>query len=212
MIRTVIFDFDGTLADTSLGIVKTMQATLEKMGLPVTDEHTIRQCIGLPLAGSVKFGGNVPDNRVEEGVRTYRELFDGIAMPSITLFDGVKDTLLELKRRGYALSIATSRGTRSLSLILEAHGISDIFDFIATSNGNYKPKPAPDMVLYILEQLGAKAEETIVIGDTTFDIDMGSSAGCATCAVTYGNHDRATLLTSRPDHIADRMPDILEFL
>ena len=212
MIRTVIFDFDGTLADTSEGIVRTMQATLRKMGLPVTDEFTIRQAIGLPLAGSVSVGGHVPDDRVDEGVRTYRELFDGIALPIISLFDGVKETLEELKRRGITCAIATSRGSRSLDIILNSNGIADCFDFKATSNGDYRPKPAPDMVLYILDQLGAKAEETLVVGDTTFDIDMGNAAHCHTCGVTYGNHDRAKLLTSRSDHIADRMTDILNFL
>lgn len=74
---------------------------------------------------------------------------------------------------------------------------------MATSNGNYRPKPAPDMVLYLLGELKADADRTLVVGDTTYDLDMGKSAGCRCCGVSYGNHSRERLMESASDYIID---------
>lgn len=209
MIRTVIFDFDGTIADTAGGIIRTMQRTLELMGLPMKDEASIRHTIGLPLVRSVSLIG-VPDDRIDEGTRIYREQFDIIALPNIHLFNGVLETLDILRGKGISLAIATSRSSRSLEAILAAEGIRDRFLELGTVNGNYKPKPAPDMCLYLLDRMNAKASETLVVGDTVFDLEMGRNAGCLTCGVTYGNHDRATLLTVRPDYLVDDFREITQ--
>lgn len=170
MTRYVIFDFDGTLADTSEGIINTVCTTLEIMGLP-------------------------PQPRGQ-----------------IKLFPGVKETLLELHDAGLKLAIATSRGSNSLHTILQNYGIDGIFDEVATSSDHYEPKPSPDMVLKLLQRMGANAAEALVVGDTTFDILMGSGAGCRTCGVTYGNHGRTTLATASPDFIVDSFPEIREAL
>ncbi|MDO5322265.1 MAG: HAD family hydrolase [Bacteroidia bacterium] len=208
MIRHIIFDFDGTLADTSEGIIKTVDTTLEIMGLPPQPRAQIQATIGLPLSETIRIGGRVPEDRVDEGVRIYRENFFSVATEHIKLFPGVKETLLELHGAGLKLAIATSRGSNSLHVILQNYGIDGIFDEIATSSDHYEPKPSPDMVLKLLERLGASAGETLVVGDTTFDILMGAGALCRTCGVAYGNHDRTTLATASPDFIVDTFPEI----
>ena len=208
MTRYVIFDFDGTLADTSEGIVKTVAATLSIMDLPQQPVAQIKATIGLPLCETIRLGGRVPDERVEEGVRIYREKFFEVATDHIKLFPGVKETLLELHSAGVRLAIATSRGSNSLGVILRNYGIDGIFDEMATSSDNYEPKPSPEMVLKLMERLGATADETLVVGDTTFDLLMGKRAGCRTCGVSYGNHDRSTLASASPDLIVDTFPEI----
>lgn len=110
----VIFDFDGTLADTSEGIVKTVQTTLAAMGLPQQPVAQIKSTIGLPLSETIRLGGCVPEGRVEEGVKIYRETFFSVATGHIKLFPGVKETLLEMHSAGIRLAIATSRGSNSL--------------------------------------------------------------------------------------------------
>lgn len=208
MTRYVIFDFDGTLADTSEGIVKTVQATLTTMGLPQQSVAQIRSTIGLPLSDTIRLGGCVPEERVEEGVKIYREKFFSVASEHIRLFPGVKETLLEMRETGIRLAIATSRGSNSLGVILNEYGVDGIFDEMATSSDNYEPKPSPEMVLKLMERLGAGKDETLVVGDTTFDLLMGKRAGCRTCGVSYGNHDRATLASVSPDFIVDSFPEI----
>lgn len=211
-INTAIFDFDGTLADTSTGIIKTLRATLDALGLPSTSDEQIKSAIGVPLAGTLRIGGNVPEEMIEEGMVIYRKLFLTVALPSIKLFDGVHDTILQLKEQGMKLAIATSRGYDSLKFITDNTGIGNCFDEIATVNGDYRPKPAPDMVLYLLDRLGSKADETIVVGDTTFDLDMGNSAGCTTCGVSYGNHSREKLSESNPNYIIDNFRELTKVL
>lgn len=208
MIKHIIFDFDGTLADTSEGIVQTVRTTLELMGLPQQPDERIKSTIGLPLSETIRQGGLVPDERVDEGVEIYRSNFFAVATEHIKLFPGVRETLLKLHDRGIILAIATSRGTNSLNVILDNYGIGGLFREMATSSDNYAPKPSPEMVLKLMERLGTNKDEVLVVGDTTFDIMMGKGAGCRTCAVTYGNHDRATLSSSSPTFMVDSFPEI----
>lgn len=205
----VIFDFDGTLADTFSGIYETTQATLEKMGLPPTTQEQARKGIGLPLRGSLKIGANIPDERLEEAVTVYRELFDDIAFDLATLFPGILDAVKELSRRGVPMAIASSRSGRSLNILMERLGLKEYIPNIFGVETVPNPKPNPDLVLHILDVMGADPRQTLVIGDTTFDIEMGNRAGCYTCGVTWGNQTAAELAVARPDYIINDIRQIL---
>lgn len=202
-ISCIIFDFDGTLADTAKGIVATEQEMLRHLGLPMVTEEQMCSAIGLPLAESLRMGASVPDEMLETAVKLYRELFFDYAPQHIEVFDGVKETLEWLAGRGIEMAIATSRGRNSLGKILEVHGLSGYFNERVTADDGIKAKPAPDMVLALLERMGRRSDETLVVGDTTFDIDMGKGAGCRTLGVSYGNHSAEMLATSSPDWISD---------
>lgn len=208
MIRDLIFDFDGTLADTSLGIVRCTQATLQELGLPASTPERICATIGLPLPDCFSRGTDTPPERIDEACATYRRLFDDIAVPCIILFPGVAETLAELRSRGFRMSIATSRGSRSLQMLLGRMGVLEHFCAIAASDTVARHKPAPDPALSVLAQTGGLAAESLVIGDTVFDIQMGQAAGCRTCGVTWGNQDRAQLQTAAPDWIIDRIEEL----
>jgi len=210
--KLVIFDFDGTIADTSEGIIQVCLASLKKMGLPPSTPEKIKASIGLPLGPFLVAGSGVPEERMEEGMKTYRELFFEIAGPYICLFDGVKEALLSISESGRQLAIATSRGRNSLTSILREQGLFGIFGEIVCADNALPPKPAPDMVKYILERTGVPADEAIVIGDTTFDLLMGKGAGCRTCGVSYGNHSAEMLATAEPDFIINNMSALPELL
>ena len=212
MIRYILFDFDGTLADTSEGIVRCTQATLREMGIAASSPARIRPTIGLPLGQCFELGTDTPPERIEEACLTYRRLFGEIAIPCTTLFDGVAETLDALHQAGYRLAVCTSRSQASLEELLRVHGLGSFFS-AHTSNddvlhGGARPKPAPDLATLLLTRLGARAEESLVVGDTVFDLEMGRRAGCRTCGVTYGNQDRAQLQTAAPDALIDRFPDL----
>lgn len=202
MIKYLVFDFDGTLADSTEGIVKTTRATFARMGLPMPEDADVRQGIGLPLKGALHTAG-LPEDRLDEGADIYHEVFYEIAPKHIVLFPGVKEALAKLASRGYRMGIATSRSEHSLRMLLGEHGISQYFEVLGAVGSVERPKPCPDIVLWVLGRMGATPDQALVIGDTVFDIQMGKAACCRTCAVTYGNHGPDQLRTAEPDFLID---------
>ena len=208
---SIIFDFDGTLADTNRGIIGTFQATMDKMGLPRVDEEKIKSTIGLPLKQNFTVAAGMSDEEADKAVEIYRELFNGIAIPLTQLFPGVEEVLKTLSERKVPMAIASSRSTKSLRELCSVLGVTKYIseDFIFGVETVARPKPAPDLVYVILGKLGAKPEETLVIGDATYDIEMGKAAGCHTCAVSYGNQSARQLTTAMPDYILDDLRNLI---
>ena len=212
MTKAILFDFDGTLADTAPGIVLTMKETFKELGLRVPRDEEIRQTIGLPLPDSIRLLGNFSDEDTERGVQTYRRLFSVFELTHITMFPEVAETIGELSGRGIRLAICTSRGENSLERILSRYGLWECFETAVTASDKLPSKPAPDMVLTLLERMGLEKDEVFVVGDTTFDIGMGNSAGCRTIAVTYGNHSGEQLALAHPTFMIDSFPEILKLV
>ena len=207
----IVFDFDGTLADTRRGILATAQETLRRMGLPPADETAMAATIGLPLIENFTRGVGMSEEEARHAVAIYREIFEEVAVPVIDLFPGVEETLRTLAGRGIPMAVASSRGQRSLEMLMQKTGLTA---FIPLSclfgvENAARPKPAPDLMYVILGRLGVKPEETLVVGDTTFDIEMGRNAGCHTCAVSYGNQSADTLAGAYPDYIIDDLRKLL---
>ena len=208
-LRAILFDFDGTLANTALGIVKTMEQTFLRMGVPVPPEVDMVATIGIPLGQALQQLGNLTDGERQRAVDIYEELFVTYEVGYITLFPQVLETLQTLKERGMRMAIVTSRGKVSLDLIMERHGLTPFFETLVTNDDHLTPKPAPDMVQTLLQRMNLLPDEALVVGDTTFDIEMGNRAGCRTIAVTYGNHSLERLLTAHPTFIVDKFEEIL---
>ena len=214
MIKCVIFDFDGTLADTAEGILRTEEAMLREMRLPKPQggEAQMRQGIGLALRDSLHVGCRIPEERLDEAVATYRRLFDEIAFDYIVAFPGVKDTLEYLYDKGYQLGIATSRSRRTLVYLLDKMEIAPYFTYMTSVESTPKHKPAPDLALILLDMFGVSGDETLVVGDTIYDLQMARNAGCHTCGVTFGNHSAEQLRSQNPDFIVDSFPELKEIL
>lgn len=211
-IRNIIFDFDGTLVDSAAGIIATEREVLRRLGLPQTSDEKIHSAIGLPLKEALHTGGDIPESILDEAADLYHSLFFEFGPDRIVPFEGVRETLDAISNRHIPMAIATSRGKESLNYLLESLKMTDYFTYKLTASDGIKPKPAPDMVLSILAANGWNPDETLVVGDTTFDIDMGRNASCRTLAVSYGNHTKEQLLTSHPDFLTSSFPFILKLL
>ena len=209
-IKAILFDFDGTIADTAPGIVCTMQETFKAMNLPIPAPEAVCQTIGIPLHDSIQTLGNLTDAEANHGMEVYRQLFHQFEIPNIGLFPNVVETLTRLKEKGIRMAICTSRNIESLDVIMDARGLAPLFETRVTGSDRLAPKPAPDMVVALLKRMDIKADEAIVVGDTTYDIEMGNSAGCKTVAVTYGNHSHEKLLTARPTWVIDNFTQLLD--
>lgn len=208
--KAIFFDFDGTIADTVNGILATMTATFKELNLPVPPQDAMKSTIGMLLGDALQQLGNLDDSQRVLAVKTYQRLFREVELPNTRIFPGVSQTLQTLKSRGVKMAIVTSRGIESLRLILTQNNILEYFDELVTRDNGFKPKPAPDMVNYLLQKMNLAPSDVLVVGDTTFDIDMGTAAGCKTCAVTYGNHSAERLATSKCDWMVGRFEEIAE--
>lgn len=208
-IKNIIFDFDGTLADTSPVILATMKATMRELGVPIPDDSACLSTIGLRLC-------DVPERLFPERdisgsvyAEVYQQLFRKYNTPgSVRLFDGVEHTLNVLKSRGFHQAIASSRSRQSINEYLATFGIAKLFEKVIGANDVVNGKPAPDPVYAITEPLNWKTEETIVVGDASVDIIMGRRAGTQTCGVTYGNGTIRELTGAGAGFIMNKITDL----
>lgn len=210
MIKAILLDFDGTLVNSTTGIVRTMELTFREMQKPVPSDEEMRATIGMPLRKALcELAHLQTDEEVETAYNIYARLCKTCEYNFIVPFDGVVETLQKLHEKGLRLAIVTSRDKYSTDLIAERHHFNSFIETKVTIDDHLAPKPAPDMVNALLQRMNISHDEAIVIGDTTFDIDMGNSAGCETIAVTYGNHTREQLHDSHPTFIIDSFENVL---
>lgn len=207
-IKLLILDFDGTIADTSAGIVDTMTKTFERMGLPVPGETAIRRTIGLPLRKSIAMLGGIAGKKLDETVDAYREIFEEVGAPATKLFPHVAETLAEMRRCGIVCTIATSRGHVSVENLCREMGIDKYISRYVAEDDVVRKKPEPEAVELILRSTGIDKTHAAVVGDTTFDIEMGKAAGCHTVGACYGNHTREMLEKAGADWVIDSFEKI----
>ena len=214
MIKLLIFDFDGTLADTHELIIQTNQEAMRRMGFPVLEDQVISRTIGLPLEeGILTMFPQLAREDLPAWVKTYRTIFDELKTRIIPgLFPHVKETLEALHARGYVLTVASARLSLSLNDFLRDMGIAPFFSYVLGADNVSAAKPDPEPVLKTLRDLHFRADEALVVGDMPVDILMGKRAGAFTCGVTYGNSDREALKKAGANHVLDdfgRLPEII---
>ena len=212
--KVIIFDFDGTLCDTRSNIIIAFRATMEHLGLEMRDEETCGATIGLTLRDGFKsMYPNFDDAKIDYCVETYRQIFAERRkelMPD--LFPGVKETLEALRKRGYRMTIATSRLTDSLMLFMRHHGIDHYFEYAVGSDSVTHHKPHPEPALKTLAALNISPSEAIMVGDMPVDIAMAHNAGIRAIGVDYGNATREELEAAEADWIVDSITKILEII
>lgn len=214
MTKIIIFDFDGTLADTRELIIRTNQEAMKAMNYPVRDEEAIRKTIGLPLAEGIRtLFPELPEEAIPEWCTTYRRIFDGLKTRYVpVLFPEVKETLEWIHAKGYVLTVASSRHSSSLNAFLQDLGIAPCFQYVLGADNVAKAKPDPEPVLQTLRDMGYPAEEALVVGDMPVDILMGSRAGAKTVGVTFGNSNRVELQAAGATYVLDHFSELKSLL
>lgn len=211
-IRLLIFDWDGTLLDSIGSIVGCVQATLEALDEPAADEGVIRSSIGLGLRETVeRFRPGCTDELFDEVVEVYRRLWIDHFSKKPLLFSGVPEMLEELQRRGFLLAIATAKSRGGLLNDLDRSGVGQYF--LSTRTVDEAPsKPHPGMILGILDELGVRAEQSLMIGDTVHDLGMALNAGVRAVAVLSGCEDRRSLEAFGPLACLESVRELIPWL
>lgn len=195
--------------DSVAAIVACMQAAADKLGLEPIPAARIRDTIGLGLHDTldrlVPEGDDELKARVVEG---YRRLWFAGFRDRPAPFPEVGETLEKLTERGHLLAVATGKGRRGLDRDFETTGLGHYFHASRTADEAF-PKPHPKMLLDLLDELGARPAETLMIGDTTHDLEMAANAGVPALAVTCGSHGRGELERLSP---LDCLPGIAELV
>ncbi|HTD07158.1 HAD-IIIA family hydrolase [Undibacterium sp.] len=193
----IVFDWDGTLMDSTATIVKCIQASAKDLGLPVPDDKAASYVIGLGLGEALQTAmpGLDPKYypRIVERYR-YHYLARDHELP---LFAGVREMLQELSQEGYFLAVATGKSRVGLNRALHSANLLSMFDATRCADETFS-KPHPAMLQELTRELGQDMRRTLMIGDTTHDLQMAMNAGAASVAVEYGAHDELSLKGLNP--------------
>jgi phosphoglycolate phosphatase len=195
--RLLVFDWDGTLADSTALIAACMQQAFRDIGLPAPDEAAARHVIGLGLDDAMRHvAPTLPRERYPELAASYRDRF--LARDAdIPLYDGVREMLEELDSAGFLLAVATGKSRAGLARTLARNEIAHRFVATRCADEGF-PKPHPDMLLHLMERLGAAPSETLMIGDTTHDLELAMYAGASAVAIAHGAHSSHELERHEP--------------
>lgn len=212
-IDTLIFDWDGTLSDSVGHIVAAMRAAAREVALPVPDVAAVRNIIGLGLPeAAVALYPQEPDvRRLHALVDSYRTQYRSLDALPVELFPGVLAALDRWRADGYRLAVATGKGRSGLDRMLKQHDLLGYFDATRCAD-EAASKPHPLMLQQILQELGGSAATAIMVGDSSFDLDMATNAGMRAVAVTYGAQSREQLQCCAPAHCIDEFTELASWL
>ena len=210
LIRGVIFDFDGTLIDSYEAIGESLNHVRSSFSLPPYPAEEIRPMVGHGLEQLIVRA--VGADRVEDGVRLFREFYATVCERKTTILPQVKETLDTLDRRGYLMAIASNKPSYFARDILKALEFDHLFVEVLGPNDVQKPKPDPEMLEVIIMRIGLSPEEVVYVGDMPLDVEAGHRAGVAVYAVPTGSASRDDLLQARPDRLLHRFTDLATFL
>jgi phosphoglycolate phosphatase len=198
----IVFDWDGTVMDSTAIIAGSIQAACRDLNLPVPSDETARYVIGMGLNEALRHAvPDAPEAMYEALTARYRYHF--LAQDaSIPLFAEARETIIELHGQGYWLAVATGKNRNGLNRALTSSELGEYFHATRTADQTFS-KPHPAMLLEIMDELGLEAERVLMVGDTTHDLQMAINAGVDAVGVTHGAHPAEQLRALNPLALVD---------
>jgi pyrophosphatase PpaX len=206
-INCLLFDFDGTLADTTELILRSFEESFARAGLAPPSRETLLAQVGRPLVRQMAdFDPGHAETLYRLYQEAYEEMHDALARP----FPGVKEALEELAGRGYVLGVVTSKRAHTAGQGLEYFSMRRLFRVVVSADDTGRHKPDPDPLLEAMRRLGTEPRETTYIGDSPHDLKCAHAAGVAAGAVGWGPFSREVLEAENPDYWVERPASLLE--
>jgi phosphoglycolate phosphatase len=207
----IVFDWDGTLFDSTRLIARCIQDACADLGAAVPSDHDANYVIGLGLVDALRHAApDVPSERYRELADRYRQHYLA-RQHEIVLFAGTLEMLRALKARKHWLGVATGKTRRGLEAALDASPLRGLFDATRTADET-RGKPDPLMLVELMNELGAAASRTLMVGDTTHDLQLAENAGCASVAVSFGAHAHEAFASHAPLHVAHSTAELSAWL
>jgi len=210
--KLVVFDWDGTLMDSAAQITQSLANVITELALAVRSNHDLRNVIGLGLPEAIRqLYPNEGEAIVEKFADRYRHHFLADKQNPSVLFDGAIEVIKRLRADDYLLAVATGKSRRGLDRSLADTNSGDYFHITRCADETHS-KPHPQMLLEIMDVLDVSPEETVMIGDTEYDLQMAVEAGAASLGVTYGVHTVERLQAHQPLACLDNISEVGELL
>ncbi len=184
--KLILFDFDGTVVDNSEGIYNCIRYALRKKGMPPLPDDILRTFIGPSLFDSFMWHCTKDENTANELVELYRERYAPIGSTELIVFDGIKELLITLRENGYKTAVCSSKPYDFVTKISKDQGLFDLFDGFFCPGFSSHVSDKSGLALEAVKFFGVKKEETVLIGDTKFDVAAADGAGIDCIGVLYG--------------------------
>lgn len=216
----LLFDLDGTLVDSAPDLALAVNLTLADLQRPQFDEERIRSWVGngaqvlieRALSGSVEISEQLDQALAAKALATFLAHYQKHLCIKSQLYTGVKDTLIQLKERGYRLAIVTNKPEAFVQPIIDGLGLSHLFECIVGGDTLSKRKPDPLPIHYACEQLAVTPDQCIMIGDSKNDILAAKAAQIPSIGLTYGYNYGEDIAVHDPEWVLDHFADILTVL
>ena len=209
----LIFDLDGTLIDSKLDLAHAVNATRAHMGLAALEHERVYSYVGngAPVLIRRVLGEQATESQVQEALEFFLEYYREHYLDYTTLYPGVKDSLDRLRGAGKQMAVLTNKPVRLSKAIIDGLGVGPNFFRVYGGNSFDFKKPHPIGVETLMQEAGVDAGRTLMIGDSSVDIQTAINAGIQSCGVTYGFQPE-TLAEPKPTRLVDRMEDLADWL
>lgn len=214
-VRLAVFDCDGTLVDSQHSIIGAMHAAFDAEGLARPDDNAIRRVVGLPLLDAIhRLAPDASSDTLETLRAGYSAAWQAMRAEGELdepLYPGTVEVLARFARAGWILGVATGKSHRGLVGTLERHGVLERFVTLQTAD-RARGKPHPEMLLKAMAETGADPDSTVMIGDTTFDMEMARHAGVMAIGVRWGYHEADELERAGAERVIGDYSELPELL
>ena len=210
--KYILMDLDGTISDSSKGIIKGVLNALNYFGIEVKDEDSLLKFIGPPLSDSFKDYYNLSDEDTEIAIKKYREYYSEKGLFENDLYDGMADFLIKAKESGKKIILATSKPETFSVKILEHFKVKEYFDFVAGSTLDGSRSKKEDVIKYAIDEMKIPVDEAIMIGDRHYDIEGAKKNDLDSIGVLYGFGNKEELENAGANYIAKTVDDLYKIL
>lgn len=209
--KAILFDLDGTLTESGIGITRSVAFALEKLGYPVPEQHILDRFVGPPLfRGFCEIAGTT-EEEANLGIDHYHERYDTIGWKENRVYDGIEDLLKRLRDAGCYLAIASSKPEILVVRIVEYFGIAKLFDKIVGTTPDNRNAAKDQLILSALPE-GFDPETSAMVGDRKFDMSAASRVGVTAIGALYGYGSREELEEAGADYIAADAKELADIL